>query len=195
MAVTAINRADGIQQTRENYVLPALNTTAFPDTRRIRYLGDKFSLLQGVQIDLSGVTLTLTKTSSTGWNATKLFDFAKGNMFIPHALITGTYTTGANSGASEALLVSLGSTATAEATLATTEVDIVASTSNATTTNAGTLKALKTAALWWDGTATALSVYLNLAQAANVTTGDSSVTFGSNTTVTLYYVQSILYNV
>jgi hypothetical protein len=191
MPVTVLDPNNAVKSTRQNYARP---TT--PLSAPVRYGGNEFSMVQEMEIDISGQSFTLTRATATGWGTQKVIDFPLGHVTILSAYVYGPVTLGANSGATEPLLVSLGSTATADATLNSTEVDVMASTSTATapavavaarvgTVNAGSATAIGTPR--FNGNSTALDVHLNLAQADNVTTGNSSVTFGTGSKIVVTY--------
>lgn len=190
----------GMAQQRERYSLPSLNLSDFPDHRRISYIGDDDDIVQGVRIDLSGMTFTLTWTDvlagvGTGHGGVKLFDFDTGLVTIMSSIVSGTATTGASSGASEALLMSMGTAVAADATLSddpsppiATNSNIALKTSQTVAARACTVKLLSSFIPIFDGTSSAKGVYLNFAQADNVTDVDSSVTFGTGSFVTVYYL-------
>lgn len=194
MALSQQDAIVGPQGTRENYLLPALNTSVF-SRNDITFLGNDFDQFQGVKINLSGKTFTMTRATATAYAAVKLFDLDKGNYLLANGVITGAVTMGANSGATEPLLAALGTAATADATLSGNEVNVIAQgTTGATVSRVGALSVGKTAVSVHDLMSAGGTVYLNLAQAANVSTGDTSVTFGSNAYVTLYYNCTRPYN-
>jgi hypothetical protein len=194
MPVTVLDPNNAVKSTRQNYARP---TT--PLSAPVRYGGNEFSMAQEMEIDISGQSFTITRVGGddSGWATQKVIDFPLGHVTIVSAYVYGPVTTGANSGAASPLLVSLGSTATADATLNSTEVDILPSTSTATspavaiasrvgTVNAGMTTAAGTPRI--NGTVSALDVHLNLAQAAGgVTTGNSSVTFGTGSKIVVTY--------
>jgi hypothetical protein len=148
--------------------------------------GNDWSPVQEMEIDISGQVLTITQTSSSGWGSAKVIDFPAGHVTILSALVYGPVTTGANSGATEALLVSVGTSATADSTLNSAEVNVVASTSTTVAARAGTVSAGSAAAFGTNGIASATDLFLNIAQAANVS-GASSATFGTGSVIKVAY--------
>jgi len=190
MALTVLDTQSGFA-TRQNYIKPTCPVSGV----NVKFRGNEFDEVQTVELDIGGQALTLTKSSATGYNGTKILDFPAGHVTILSAYISGGVTTGANSGASEALLCSLGSTGTSDATLDSTDVNILPSTSTTISSRAGTVRAGMTTATStprFDGTSSALDVYLNLAQAANVTTGDSSATFSSGAKICISYIINVV---
>lgn len=190
MALTGLDTQSGFA-TRQNYIKPTCPVSGV----NVKFRGDDFDEVQTVELDIGGQALTLTKSSATGYNATKILDFPAGHVTILSAYISGGVTTGANSGATEALLCSLGSTATADATLSSYDVDILPSTSTTMAARVGTIRAgmvTGTGTPRFDGTSSALDVYLNLAQAANVTTADTSATFSSGAKICISYIINVV---
>lgn len=196
----------GMAEQRERYSLPSLNLSDFTDHRRITYIGCDDDIVQGVRIDLSGMTFTLTWTDvlagvGTGHGGVKLFDFDTGNVTVLNAIVSGTATTGASSGASEALIMSMGTAVAADPDLGDhTDGDdvlappstgnIILGTSNSVSSRIATVLLPSYVPTTHNGAGSAKSVYLNFAQADNVTDVDSSVTFGSGSFVTVYYLLS-----
>lgn len=189
MALSTPDPSGGMVHTRQDFTLP----TSPLGLNRVKHRGGEYGVIQDIEIDLSNYEFVITQASSAGYNATKIIDFPIGNVVILNAMISGPVTTGANSGATEALLVAIGTTATVDATLATTEVNTIASTSTTIAARAGTVTAIKTAANWIDGTSTAADLYLNMAQAANVA-GASTATFGSGAKINIQYILCENYN-
>lgn len=199
MATTGLNAQLGMFGTREDYLLPLLNTALsgnyLSDTKRIKYLGDDFSLVQGVEVDISGLVITITQNVSAGYGSAKVLEFSKGNLSIENAILTGPVTMGANSGASEALLTAVGhAAADSTVALASNEVTVIPSASTTIAARVGTVTNVKTSKTFIDGTGTAASIYINVGQAANVG-GASSATFGTGARLRIYYTQTETYDV
>lgn len=184
MALTKLDTQSGFA-TRQNYIKPTCPVSG----ATVKFRGDDFDEVQTMEIDLSGQSITITQATSAGYGSVKIVDFAAalGNVVITNAIISGSVTTGANSGATEALLVSLGSAAAAtDGDLTSTEVTHLPKTSTTIAARTGTVLATKAAVSYADASSAAKEVYLNFAQAANVG-GASSVTLGTGFKVVLTY--------
>jgi hypothetical protein len=183
-----LNKLDSnrtLSATRQDYVLPVCPVSG----ATVTYRGNDWSELQTIEIDLSGQSVTITQATSAGFGSVKILDFLAGlgNVAIVNAAIYGTVTTGANSGATEALLVSLGSAAAAtDGDLTSTEVTHLPKTSTTIAARTGTVAAVATAVTFSAAQTSATAVHLNFAQAANVG-GASSVTLGTGFKVILTY--------
>lgn len=182
MGLTKLDSNRTLSATRQDYTLPTCALSNAPVT----YRGNEFSPVQEMEIDISGQAFTLTQASTAGWNGTKIIDFPAGHVTFLSALVYGPVTTGANSGATEALLVALGTAITSDATLNGSEVNVVPSTSTTIAARAGTVSAHSTALVGVNGIASATDLHLNLAQAANVS-GASSATFGTGSKIVVSY--------
>lgn len=125
--------------------------------------------VRGVEIELTGLVVSLTDDGSTGHGSIQLLDMPEGYIAWCGAAGKGTLTATAGGN----IQVSLGTTATADATLSSTDANIlVASSASSTVFNS----ASGPSATAISGDATAADVYLNLG-----TSGDPS----SGATVTL----------
>ena len=142
------------------------------------------------------ITLTFTNESvavvdsgaNGGHGALKLVTLPEGNAVVLGASTNLTITrVGTDIVAAAAVVSSIGTTATAtdNATLTTTEANIVPSTAAPLTTGAGTVKGASTAVLVSNGATTAVPVFLNFAiPAADIAATDALLVSG---TVTLMY--------
>lgn len=117
-------------------------------------------------IRLSGATITMTDNGTDGSGGLKIYDFPAGEITILAATTSLTYAY--SSATDSAVISSLGTaTAGADATLTSTEADVIASTATAIATSAGTFNGCSTAVGVFNGTATAKDLYLNIATATN----------------------------
>lgn len=184
MALTVLNQYAGIQLTREDYALPTPYTTNIAPNRW-NYRGNDHDLVQGIEIDLAGVAMTITSSTNT-YGGFKLGSFPKGGLCFLQAVLTGPMV-GVGVHATNAISYSLGTTLNADASLATTEVDIMASTSGgALTASAATVNIVKAAVTYVDGTAAAKDLYLNFTQSGTV--GAGTITWGTGARLGLYYI-------
>lgn len=183
MALTVLNQYGGIQLTREDYALPTPYTTNIAPSRW-NYRGNDHDLVQGIEIDLSGVAMTITSSTNT-FGGFKLGSFPKGLLTFYSAILTGPMV-GVGVHATNAISYSLGTTLTADATLDSTEVDIMASTSGgALTASAATINVCKAAVTYVNGTAAAKDLYLNFTQSGTV--GAGTITWGTGARLGLIY--------
>jgi hypothetical protein len=143
------------------------------------------TVLTLVDLDISMVD----SGANGGHGSHKIYDFPDGAIQVLGAsynLTTARVSTGLATNA--AIVGAIGSTATAtdNATLTTTEADVIASTTGTLTSGAGTLKKYGSlVAAAFDGTTTALDLYLN---AAVVDAGISATdTLRVNGTITLMW--------
>ena len=126
-------------------------------------------------LNLTNVSLAITDDGPAGHFSQKLFDFPDGAIVISGALVdlTLTATAGGNN------TISLGSAATADATLSGTEVDICAASSASSTV----AEVCKTAVTYLDGTGTKKSCYLNGNTASDPSSG-ATVTLNGRIVIT-----------
>lgn len=187
MGLTKLDSNRTLSATRQDYTLPTCALSGAPVT----YRGNDFSNVQEMEIDISGQAFTLTRATATGYNGTKIIDFPAGHVTILSAFVSGPVTTGANSGADEDLSVALGTAATADATLNGSEVNVMAAGTVAIgsplTARTGVAAVGSAAASGYNGVTTPVDLFLNMAQGANVSTGDSSVTFGTGSKIVVAY--------
>ncbi len=142
-------------------------------------------------LTLTNLSVTMTDATTSGCHGTqKLYDFPAGAITVVGAFMNLTTLAGSGGIADAAALVGGAGTAAVgvnNATLATTEQDILSSTAGTLTAGAGTLKKYASPnTTAYDGTATAIDAILNLA----VPDADSSAsdTVTVNGTVTLYWI-------
>lgn len=153
--------------------------------------------LVGSQAQIQTVTLTLTDvnvpTTDNGaagaQGSLKVLDLPEGNI---HVLGGTTNLTIARVGtaltATSAIVASIGSAAAGagDATLTSTEADIIPSTSATLTGGAGAFRGASTGAKTLDGTGTPADIYLNFATPDAGSTGNDALTV--NGTITLNFV-------
>ena len=139
-------------------------------------------------LTLSSVAITMTDAGAAGSHGSKkVYDFPAGLIHILGA--TTNLTTLAGSGGigdTGALVGSLGSVAVAtdNATLTSTEANVVPSTDGTLVGGAGTLKGKSTADAVLDGTGTAIDLLLNLAVPDADSSADDTVTVSGTITIT-----------
>ena len=140
-------------------------------------------------ITIAALSVTITDATTAGAHGTqKIFDFPAGNILVMGAVGTLSFTAGAGGIADTAAVVaSIGSAAvvTDNATLLTTEADIVPSTS--ATLSGGVNAAIdmaSTAQLVKDGTSSAASANLNIAVPDAGSTANDTITVSGTVTIT-----------
>jgi hypothetical protein len=154
-------------------------TTGFVATERT-------SPIHQTTLTLTGKTFALTDDGTTGHLGTKIYDWPEGYIQVLGASMDLACTSAGTFGATGTILGSLGSvTAAADATLTSTEANVIASTSSgAFVASAGTIKGGPVAApVELDGHTTAADLYLNMADAADPG-ADSVLTCSGTITVT-----------
>lgn len=150
------------------------------------------SVVHKTVLTLADLSVTMTDAGAAGCHGShKLYDFPEGNILILGGSCNLTTLAGAGGIADGAALVGAVGTAavgTNNATLTTTEADIIPSIAGTLTSGAGALAGESTTALIaaFDGTATAKDAYLNLA----VPDADSSAsdTVAVSGTITIVWV-------
>lgn len=156
--------------------------------------GPTYGILHRTVLTLADVSITMTDHAAAGCHGSlKVYDFPVGLIQVLGAVTDLTTLAGAGGIVDGAALIgSLGS-ATAgidNEALTTTEADIVPSTAGTLVAGAGTLKGVSTAATMaagvFDGTSTALDMFLNLV----VPNADSSAndTVKVNGTITVTWI-------
>jgi hypothetical protein len=142
-------------------------------------------------LTLTGLSITMTDATTNGCHgAHKVYDFPEGPIQVLGCSYNLTTLAGSGGIADGAALVGSLGTATndaANATLSSTEADLIASTTGTLSSGAGTLKkhgSVVTTA--FDGTGTAKDVFLNV----SVPDADSSAsdTLTVNGTITLHWI-------
>lgn len=119
--------------------------------------------LRQTVITYTNFVIPLTDLGSTGCGAVKIASFPKGVISCVGGVqdLTGVATAGGN------FQISHGSAATADASLATTEVDICA----ASSADASNGDSHKTSSSWFNGSVTPTDIYVNAATAGDPGTG------------------------
>ena len=120
-------------------------------------------------LTLASTPFALADAGTTGFVATKIYGFPEGYVQILGASANLACTSAGTFGATGTASFAIGSTATLEATLATTEVNMIASTStDAFVASAGSMKGGPVAApLQLDGTTTPVEAFLNIVTATD----------------------------
>ncbi len=136
--------------------------------------------VQKTVFTFTATPITATNGGVDAAGGVKLFDFPEGNLLLLGVVGNLVFTAGAGIDTDAAMVASIGTAVAtnANATLTSTEADIVASTVATLTTSAVTLNLQNTATVFLDGTAGAKDVYLNVAvpDADTTATGVVSVT-------------------
>jgi hypothetical protein len=153
--------------------------------------------LSGGQAQIQQVTLTLTNvsvattdhTTAGAQGSLKVLDLPEGNIHVLGGVADLTIArVGTNLTATSAVVASVGSAAAGagDATLTSTEADIIPSTSATLSGGAGSFKGASTGAKTLDGTGTPADIYLNFATPDAGSGGDDALLV--NGTITLNFV-------
>jgi len=149
-------------------------------------------LVRQTVITVSSLAIAMTDATTAGSHGhQKLGDFPAGNIVVLGAVTDLSVTGDGSAVASDASVVgSIGTvqTQTDNATLTTTEADIVASTAATLTSDVGAMAGKTTALAVLDGTSSAKSAYLNFAIPDADSSGDGTLTVSG--TITLIWVNS-----
>jgi len=149
---------------------------------------ENVGLIHQTVLTLTALSVTMVDATTAGnQGGVKIYDFPEGNILILGGTADLTTLAGAGGITDTAALVgSVGSVvaATDNATLTSTEANIVPSMSGTLTGGAGTLKGVNTATAFLDGTATAADVYLNLAVPDAGSSADDTVAVSGTITIT-----------
>lgn len=152
-----------------------------------------FGGLHKTVLTLTDVSIAMTDAAAAGNHGSlQLYDFPTGVVFLLGAVTDLTTLAGAGGLADTAALVgSIGSVtlATDNATLTSTEADIVPSTAGTLSSGAGVLDGETTTALIaiFDGTATAADAFLNLAVPDAGTSANDTLELDG--TITIYWLE------
>jgi hypothetical protein len=123
--------------------------------------------VQTTVLTIEDLEVTMTDATTNGSHGSqKVYDFPAGNIMVLGAVTDLTIEAGAGGISDTASIVaSVGSAAvgTDNATLTSTEANIVPSTAGTLTSGAGAVKGESTAVALLDGTSTAADAYLNIA--------------------------------
>lgn len=153
---------------------------------------ESIGVVRRTVLTLTDLSVAMVDAGAAGSQGShKLYDFPVGNISILGATMDLTTLAGAGGiGDTGALVGSIGTVAAAadNATLTSTEADIIPSTSGTLSSGAGTLKGKSTTALiaTFDGTSTAKDALLNLAVPDAGSSADDTVTL--NGTIILTWV-------
>ncbi len=141
---------------------------------------------------LTNVSVSTTDHGAAGAQGSlKIYDFPEGLIYVLGAVANCTTArVGTALTTTSAMVWSLGTVAAGagDATLTTTEADIVPSTVGTLTAGAGTFIAVSTTPALFDGTATAKDLLLNCATVDAGSSGDDAVTVNGTITVTWFYL-------
>lgn len=133
-------------------------------------------------LTLTAVPVTITDNGANGSGGVKIYDFPECIFVSIAASANCTVAYGSVTDAN--VIASLGSVvAAADATLTSTEANIIPSTSAATTAGAGTFAGDSTAVTVLNGTSTAVDLYLNLATSTDPSTNNSATVSGTITLI------------
>lgn len=138
-------------------------------------------------ITLTNVAVATTDATTSGaGGGLKIYDFPEGLLDYRGAVANVTITAAAGITATAAVVAALGTAAAAaDATLTSTEADLLPSTATPLTASAGTFAAVSTTSqsALLDGTATAKDLYLNFAIPDAGSTANSTITVNGTITV------------
>lgn len=147
-------------------------------------------LTQVVTFPISALNVVMTDATTAGSHGSqKIFTFPEGNVMVLGAVTDLTIArVGTGLTATSAVVSSLGSVtvSTADATLTSTEADIVPSTASTLAAGEGVTKGASTATAVLNGTTTPAEVYLNFATPDAGSTATDALTV--NGTVTISYL-------
>jgi hypothetical protein len=154
--------------------------------------GPTYGILHRTVLTLADVTIAMTDHGAAGCHGSlKVYDFPAGLIQILGCVQNLTTKAGVGGIADGAALIgSMGSDAAGvdNATLTVAEANVVPSTAGTLIAGAGTLKGKTTAALMaagvFDGTSTALDLYLNLAVPDADSSADDTLTINGTITLT-----------
>lgn len=151
---------------------------------------EKVGVVQQTVLTLTNLAVTMTDATAAGCHGShKLYDFPAGAITILGASCNLTTAAGAGGIADNAALVAAVGTAavgTDNATLTSTEANIIPSTSGTLASGAGTVTGESTTALiaTFDGTGTAVDAYLNLAVPDANSSASDTITVNGTVTIT-----------
>lgn len=141
-------------------------------------------------LTLTAQSITMTDAASAGCHGSqKLYDFPAGNIVFLGAITDLAIAAGSGGiGDTAAVIGSLGTAAvgTDNGTLTSTEANIVPSTAATLTAGVGSIKGESTTLTAFDGTATAIDAYLNLAVPDAGSSASDTITVTG--TVTLFWI-------
>jgi hypothetical protein len=142
-------------------------------------------------LTLADFPVTVANTTGASFGGAKIYDFPEGRIVLLGALADLTFNwAGTGIGATGSGDFSVGSTTTADATLSSTDANMIASSAMTDPFVAGVGRGVgsSSAALYLDGTATAADAILNLIiDDADVADANSSVVLVSGTVVLLWH--------
>lgn len=159
--------------------------TGLTGVSKVETLGESV----GVKLVLDDVSVDMVDATTNGSHGSlKLLDLPAGYIVILGATTDLTIAReGTGLTAASAVVAALGTTATANdnATLTSTEADIIASTSAGLSSGAGTFKGKATAISYQDATSSTKSVYLNFATPDAGSGGDDVLLVNGNIILTI----------
>lgn len=142
-------------------------------------------------ITLTDFSVTVANTTGASFGNGKIYDFPEGRILVLGAVANLTFNwSGQDIGATGSGDFSLGSTATADATLSSTDANMIASSAMTDPFVAGVGSGVgsSAAAVYLDGTTTAADAYLNLIIDDADVADAASDTVLVNGTITLYFI-------
>lgn len=132
---------------------------------------------------------TVDATTSGAGGGLKIYDFPEGAIFITGAVANLTISAAAGITTTAAVVGSVGTvTAGADATLTSTEANIIPSTASPLTASAGTFSAVNFTNAGFDGTAAAISAFLNFAIPDAGSSANSTITVNGTLTINWQYI-------
>lgn len=177
----------GFAHFARKLLTPTANSTLAPTTGVTKKVTVGGLVTETYKFENRSVTITDNTTNGAHGNL-KIVDLPEGNITLLGATTNLTIArVGTNITATAAVVASVGTVAAAntDATLTSTEANIVPSTSATLTSGAGVAKGVSTAVLVANGTTTRVPVYLNFAMPDAGATGNDALTV--NGTITLVY--------
>ncbi len=151
---------------------------------------EKDAVVHKTLITITALSVTTTDAGAAGAHGSqKIYDFPEGNILVLGGVMDLTTLAGAGGIADTAALISsLGTVAAVNdnATLTTTEANIIPSTSGTLVAGAGTMKGKSTTPAPFDGTTTPVDVFLNFAMPDAGSTANDTLTVSG--TVTLIWI-------
>jgi hypothetical protein len=139
-------------------------------------------------LDLAGTIGTLNTGAAHGAGI-KLYDFPAGRILLLGAVVDAVVAaTNVNANPNDTFVMSMGSvTAADDATLTSTEADIIPSTTITVAAGSGTFKAALASSAQFNGTTIALDLFINAGMVDTANSANSAVSMTSGT-VTLHWV-------
>jgi hypothetical protein len=154
-------------------------------------LAARASVMQTVTLTLTNVNVAIADHTTSGASGSlKVLDLPEGCVLVLGAVTNLTIArVGTNIAAGASVVGSIGSAAAgADATLSSTEANIVPSTAATLSGGAGAFRGASTGVAFLDGTGTPADVYLNFAMNDAGDSGDADDALTVNGTITLNFI-------